>query len=154
MGFLEQFRRKVLMRQPCLKSSITSASPVSPIPFGLKAGRMVRVQEVATGLACGCTCPACGHPLVAKAKDSRWRRPHFAHYWDADCRAWYETAVQKTAKQLITHQLRLCLPEWDGEPEMPNPPRLRDANGQEHPGRRVEYPRAWSFGFDVFRDMR
>ena len=128
------------MSQPC-SNIITSKAPAERhIPFGLKEGRMVRVQEVATGLACGCMCPACGHPLVAKAKDSNFRRPHFAHYRDADCRAGFETSIHKVAKQLIANQLRLFLPEWDGEPEMPNPPMLQDAAGFNHLGRPVKYP--------------
>lgn len=118
----------------------TQSNIVRHIPFGLKEGRMLRVQEVATGLACGCICPACGHALVAKAKDSNFRRPHFAHYRDADCRAGFETSIHKAAKQLIANQLRLFLPEWDGEPDMPNPPMLQDAVGFNHLGRPVEYP--------------
>lgn len=118
----------------------TPATTVRHIPFGLKDGRMVRVQEVATGLSCGCVCPACGHALVAKAKDSNFRRPHFAHYRDADCRTGFETSVHKAAKQLIARQLRLCLPGWDGELDMPNPPMMMDSAGFQHLGRPVEYP--------------
>lgn len=121
-------------------TSCYSPSPkVRHIPFGLKNGRMVRVQEVAKGLSCDCVCPACGHALVAKAKDSNFRRPHFAHYRDADCRTGFETSVHKAAKQLIAKQLRLCLPGWDGELDMPNPPMMMDVARFQHLGRPIEY---------------
>lgn len=113
---------------------------VPRVPFGLRGGRMWTVAQVPTGVACGCTCPACGHPLVAKAKDSTRRRPHFAHYRDADCRAGFESSVHRMAKQLVADRLALLLPSWNGEAEMPNPPVLMDDAGEPLYGRRVEFP--------------
>lgn len=128
-----------------MNQTITAEVPAKahspgPVPFGLKAGRMVRVEEVPKGLACGCVCPACGHVLVAKAKHSRHRRPHFAHYRDADCRIGFETTVHKAAKQLIADRLHLYLPAWDGDLDMPNPPVQQDDAGFCHLGRLVDYP--------------
>lgn len=128
------------MNQPITAEVPAKAHSPGPVSFGLKAGRMVRVEEVPKGLACGCVCPACGHVLVAKAKDSRHRRPHFAHYRDADCRTGFETTVHKAAKQLIADHLRLCLPAWDGDLDMPNPPVQQDVAGFSHLGRLVDYP--------------
>ena len=128
------------MNQPEIAKATTKAHSPGPVPFGLKSGRMVRVEEVPKGLSCGCVCPACGYALVAKAKDSRHRRPHFAHYRDADCRTGFETTVHKAAKQLIADRLHLCLPGWDGDLDMPNPPILPDDAGFIHQGRPVDYP--------------
>ena len=109
------------------------------VPFGLKAGRMWSPKQVPPGRLCGCTCPACGAALVAKAADSTYRRPHFAHLAETDCRAGYETALHKKAKELVAEHADLLLPPWDGEPEMPNPPNLKDDTGQCWYGTRVEF---------------
>jgi hypothetical protein len=111
------------------------------VPFGLKAGRMWSPKQVASGLQCGCICPACQAPLVAKAVDSEHRRPHFAHVAETDCRAGYETALHKKAKQLLIDHAALLLPTWDGEEDMPNAPVLADDEGRWWSGARVEFPR-------------
>lgn len=107
------------------------------VPFGLKDGRMWTVRQVAAGQACGCTCPGCGKPLIAKALDSQHRQAHFAHLTDSNCQSGFETAVHLKAKQLIVDRLELLLPSWDGNPVMPNPPQLKDDNGNLLYGRRV-----------------
>ena len=110
------------------------------VPFGFRDGRMWPVGKVAEGIACGCCCPACGHPLVAKAKNSQIRRAHFAHHRLGDCSGGFESAIHKMAKQLVCEQMRLALPAWDGDIDMPNPPALRDDHGELLTGRRVEFP--------------
>lgn len=110
------------------------------VPYGLRDGRMWAVRDVAAGIVCGCVCPACGHRLVAKAKNSKCRKPHFAHYKDAECRAGFESSIHRMAKQLIADQLALTLPAWDGEHDMPNPSVLMDDSGMILHGRRVEWP--------------
>lgn len=97
-------------------------------------------KQVAPGLQCECICPACQAPLVAKATDSEHRRPHFAHLADSNCRAGYETALHKKAKQLLADHAALLLPAWDGEADMPNPPVLADDAGCGWTGARVDYP--------------
>lgn len=110
------------------------------VPYGLRDGRMWAVRDVLSGIACGCFCPACGHRLLAKAKNSKCRKPHFAHYKDAECRAGFESSIHRMAKQLIADQLALTLPAWDGEHDMPNPSVLMDDSGMMLHGRRVEWP--------------
>lgn len=135
------------MRQDLIPSSDASPQAARPtvgalkVPFGLKGGRMWSPKQVASGRECGCVCPACRAPLVAKAADSTCRRPHFAHLAETDCRAGYETALHKKAKDLIAEHAALLLPAWDGEAEMPNPPQLQDESGQCWYGTRVEFPR-------------
>lgn len=55
------------------------------VPVGLKDGRMVTVDEVEQGLACGCSCIECGGRLVARRGEVR--APHFAHHTAAGCLA-------------------------------------------------------------------
>lgn len=117
-----------------------SAGVALKVPFGLKDGRMWSPKQVAPGMACGCLCPACHAPLVAKAADSQHRRPHFAHLAEADCRAGYETALHLKAKQLLADHRALLLPAWDGEADLPNPPTAFDDAGDCLIGPRVEFP--------------
>lgn len=110
------------------------------VPFGLKAGRMWSAKQVPRGLECGCVCPGCNAPLIAKAQDSIDRRPHFAHYREADCRFGFESAVHRMAKQLIQDHLRVQVPAWDGSHDMPTPPSKLDDCGQLMTGRKVAFP--------------
>lgn len=111
------------------------------VPFGQRDGRVWAPAEVASGKACGCVCPGCSAPLVARALSSRRRRPHFAHLNSAGCQTGYETGIHLRAKQVIEDRLELLLPAWDGDLlEMPNPPTARDDNGQLHEGMRVDVP--------------
>lgn len=110
------------------------------VPFGLKDGRMWTANQVLRGLDCGCVCPACKAPLVAKAQDSVDRRPHFAHHRETDCRGGFESAVHRMAKQLIHDHLRIQIPAWDGTVDMPNPPSKLDDRGENFVGRTLEFP--------------
>ena len=96
-------------------------------------------KQVQAGKTCGCVCPACKAPLVAKAVESAFRRPHFAHLGETNCRAGYETALHLRAKEIIAEHLRLALPAWNGEETMPNPPSLPHAGGARLYGRRIEF---------------
>lgn len=82
------------------------------VPFGLKDERLYEPSQVPNGKACGCVCPACKHPLIAKQGAST---PHFAHAQDENCSKALETAVHLAAKQLIAEKLELRLPilQWN-----------------------------------------
>lgn len=129
-------------RSPKKSNRISQKSAGSrfKVPYGLKDGRMWSPSMVPNGKACGCICPACRAPLVAKATQSERRRPHFAHAAETDCQAGYETALHLKAKQLIADRRRIWLPRWDGEIDMPNPPSGTDIAGYLVAGRRVEFP--------------
>lgn len=109
------------------------------VPFGLRDGRMWSPRQVANGLACGCTCPACGSPLQAKNQGTR-RRAYFAHHSDHACSGAYESAIHRMAKQLICEQRRLLLPAWNGADGMPNPPTAVDDCGRRLLGKSVDFP--------------
>ena len=62
-------------------------------------GRLVHVNDVQNGLECGCLCPACKSPLIARQGERRtW---HFAHVSEVDCDSAGETALHLAAKQAL-----------------------------------------------------
>lgn len=82
--------------------------PALRVPFGLKEGQLYEPRQVLNGGKCGCVCPACKRPLVAKQKATT---PHFAHAPGEDCANALETALHLAAKQLIATRMELRLPE-------------------------------------------
>jgi hypothetical protein len=72
-------------------------------------GKVVHVSEVMSGLACGCRCPACGMPVVAKKGTEVTH--HFAHEADSSCHGAAETALHRLAKEVIEQELKLWLPD-------------------------------------------
>jgi hypothetical protein len=77
------------------------------IPFGLKDGVLYEPRQVSNGNACGCVCPCCKHPLIARQNA---QTPHFAHAVGDDCKKGFETAVHLATKQLIAGRMELSLP--------------------------------------------
>ena len=78
------------------------------IPFGLRDGRLVHVDEVERGLKCGCVCPDCEAPLIARhgAKNIH----HFAHANGASCEGAYETSLHLAAKEVLEEEKHIVLP--------------------------------------------
>lgn len=79
------------------------------LPFGLKNGQIVQVADVESGLKCGCKCPACNHPLVAKKGSSNIH--HFAHHKKAQCAYASETGIHLAAKKVIEEVGYILLPK-------------------------------------------
>lgn len=77
------------------------------VPFGLKGDKLYEPTQVDNGKACGCVCPACKNPLVAKQKA---KTPHFAHAQDENCSRGLETAVHLAVKQIIAEKMKVRLP--------------------------------------------
>lgn len=77
------------------------------VPFGLKDGRLYEPTQVPNGKDCGCVCPGCKCPLVAKQKA---KTPHFAHSNDENCSNGLETAVHLAVKQIIAEKMMIRLP--------------------------------------------
>jgi competence protein CoiA len=81
-----------------------------------KDGRVRSVDEVARGLACDCTCPCCGHQVMARQGEVReW---HFAHAVETDCDGGLESALHLAAKQLLLENCGLSVPEIRIETEV------------------------------------
>lgn len=84
------------------------------LPVGLRNQQLVAATEVATGLACGCTCPGCGARLVARNRGQR-KQAHFAHYQAPECAYGVETALHLLAKEVFSRAPRVLLPGSRGE---------------------------------------
>lgn len=77
------------------------------VPFGLIDARLYEPLQVPNGKKCGCTCPGCKRPLIAKQGS---KTPHFAHEPGEDCAYGLETAVHLAAKQIISDKQQVRLP--------------------------------------------
>jgi hypothetical protein len=74
-----------------------------------ESGKVVHVSKVVSGLACGCRCPACGMPVVAKKGPEVTH--HFAHEAASSCHHAAETGLHRLAKEIIEQELKLWLPD-------------------------------------------
>lgn len=79
------------------------------LPFGHKNGSIVHVSKVERGLACGCTCPGCGHSLVARKGNKV--TPHFAHYKGQECENALESAMHLASKEVLMREEKIVLPQ-------------------------------------------
>lgn len=87
------------------------------VPFGYSVSeqQLVDVAQVASGKRCGCECPSCGVPLIARKGDRKvW---HFAHDSQSGarkdvekCRYSFFVSVRMMARQLIGDRLCIRLP--------------------------------------------
>jgi len=79
---------------------------------------IVSVDDVPSGLACGCTCIVCNRPLVAKK--GHIQSHHFAHKageFDPDCERAGETLLHRYAKTVLAREKRLFIPAVVGTDE-------------------------------------
>jgi hypothetical protein len=80
------------------------------IAYAVKNGQLVHVDEVDRGLACGCVCPACAGPLLARKGAER--RHHFAHATGVDCQGAVETILHRLAKECLSELSAIDLPQY------------------------------------------
>lgn len=93
----------------CRAETTTRLSPTE-LPYGLRAdGTLAHVADVLSGLACGCTCPGCGTPLVARKGTVKLH--HFAHHADRACAGAWESTLHILAKEVIAAARGISLPE-------------------------------------------
>ena len=78
------------------------------LPYGLREGRLLSIEEAARGLACGCICPACEAPLVARKGEKQAH--HFAHYKGQGCAHGLETGLHLKAKEILERRRHIALP--------------------------------------------
>lgn len=84
------------------------------VPFGesIADGRMYQPLDVPLGKACGCVCPGCREPLIAKHCVGGKTVPHFAHQNSSNCPTGYVTALHKAAIQLILDRKKVYVPDY------------------------------------------
>lgn len=72
----------------------------SKLTYALSAeGKLVHVDDVPNGKACGCFCPNCGEGL--QAKQGTKRKHHFSHLSGTECEAAYESMLHLLAKEKV-----------------------------------------------------
>jgi hypothetical protein len=80
-------------------------------PYGLRGGKLINISVLnrsERGLACGCLCPHCRSPLIARMGTRVIH--HFAHQI-TDCGRALESALHRLGKTIITKRKELVLPE-------------------------------------------
>lgn len=76
--------------------------------YAIKDGKCVSIEEVESGLKCGCSCSACGKPLIARKGGKRTH--HFAHYQGDTCEYGYETSLHLMAKDILSNAEAITTP--------------------------------------------
>lgn len=74
-------------------------------------GRLLHVDSVPNGLACGCRCPGCGALLVAK-NNGETVASHFAHASGSACMGAHESELHLLAKEIIGSERCIMLPGY------------------------------------------
>ena len=92
-------------------AKLTYLAAESHVPFGLKDGELFEPRQVLLGKECGCICPGCNRPLVAKHCLKGKVIPHFAHQPGENCQYGRESAIHLAAKQLIEERHELYIPK-------------------------------------------
>ena len=80
----------------------------SNLIYAIKEGSIVSISDVESGLKCGCICPACGKPLIAR-KGAK-RQHHFAHHSGENCAYGYETSLHLAAKDILSKAKKMTIP--------------------------------------------
>ena len=76
--------------------------------YALKDGELIDISRVERGLKCGCVCPSCNQPLVAKKGEKMIH--HFAHSSTDECEYGYETSLHLLAKEIISKSQKFTIP--------------------------------------------
>lgn len=72
---------------------------------------LVYIDDVPNGESCGCLCPCCNSPLIAK-NEGKHNLHHFAHVGGSDCVGAYESALHLMAKEVLCKNKMLRLPKY------------------------------------------
>jgi len=80
------------------------------LKYGMKIldNKIISIDDVESGLACNCKCPACGSPLIANKGIIKTH--YFSHFNAAECFKGGETALHFKAKEIFTLTNSLILP--------------------------------------------
>jgi hypothetical protein len=88
------------------------------IPFALRVSdsQIVDINDVPRGAHCGCICPSCKTPLIARKGTEKVH--HFAHdtkgqtETEQSCDYSYETSIWLMAKQILKRATSMALPDY------------------------------------------
>lgn len=75
-------------------------------------GELKYVRDVPIGEACGCICPKCKEPLIAKHCYNEGKLPHFAHVSDTVCIGAQMSAIHLRAQQIIVDKKIVMAPAY------------------------------------------
>lgn len=78
------------------------------ITYAFQNGRVVSIDEVESGVACNCVCPACHQKLTAKK--GKLLTPHFTHCVNDSCEKGYEASLYLMAKRIFKDTGSFVLP--------------------------------------------
>ena len=78
--------------------------------YALKNGAIVHISSVSKGLKCGCNCPECKEPLIARKGSERVH--HFSHKPGSKCQGAAETILHKLAKEIISELDNISIPPY------------------------------------------
>lgn len=87
------------------------------VRYGLKKGTkdvLLHIDSVPNGSKCGCVCPHCHHPLIARNGGEK-KEHHFAHASGADCGKGRMTALHIMAQNILKREKKVMLPEYNGK---------------------------------------
>ena len=82
---------------------------MSKMTFALKEGKLVDIDSVDNGLACGCKCLACDADLVAR-NNGVVREHHFAHRGGKEPSSGYDKSIVSLTGDVINKSGKLFLP--------------------------------------------
>lgn len=77
--------------------------------YAIKNGVTVSIKDVTSGLECGCFCPACLSPLIAKKGEVRAH--HFAHHKNKDCGYDYLGSLYLLAEKILKNIKSIYIPD-------------------------------------------
>jgi len=88
-----------------------------PFALSLNTNLLVDVADVQSGRKCGCICPSCNIPLIARKGDvNEWHFAHDSQFIEKDqelcCDFSWAVAVKMMIKQLLLEGNTLTLPEY------------------------------------------
>jgi hypothetical protein len=78
------------------------------LPFGLRGDALIHISQAEPGIACGCVCPSCQSPLIARK--GAIKVPHFAHQNGQPCHNAVGSALHRASKQLLSECREITLP--------------------------------------------
>lgn len=97
-------------RSPRCKMLGVPSEDGAELPYGLTRDvRLAHISEVVAGLKCGCVCPSCRTPLVARKGNVNAH--HFGHHADRACAGAWESTLHLLGKEVIAANSSITLPE-------------------------------------------